>query len=562
MTIINKSIIERCSLCLIFVLLTVGCQFLNDDHLVKQACMATEIRIQELYRTDSSKSLGMCRSLLKRFPTSRYAQTIAYLGYTDTYEYWGEDSLAKLYNNKAQKLSKKYNYNREEAKTYLQQYAITENFKDALNCLNRFEGVYKSKNLNDSLLLVLFYHYKGYYYFDIKNYTASKTYFKNAISIAKSKSLMLQCAQNLTGLSLVLTDQNYLQEALNLLEEAQSITHQYCPTESGDVYYQKAVVLQELNRLNDAKEAILIAQKYYNKHPHPQNAGTIDGILGIIYLKQKQYDAAKYYLDLFLKRAIYPSTKLWAYNNLYLYYSQTKDYDNALAIQKLGSSLKDSIYSNDKIFQLNEIRNQFEADLKENQHKATEKVYQYILSICVIVLIVIGIAIYFFYSYTNLKIKLLSIERSSLGEQLEHKKRELISYLFQIKQHNELIDNIKKQIKSIGEQNTSTIPEHTRIILKEIDNNRRAEQDWAKFKVAFEAISPFFLKKLQKLTPSLTELEIKHLVYIKLGLSPKEVAQLVGISPKSVTLSRVRIKKKLQIDQSLTLQQFIQSLDS
>ena len=51
----------------------------------------------------------------------------------------------------------------------------------------------------------------------------------------------------------------------------------------------------------------------------------------------------------------------------------------------------------------------------------------------------------------------------------------------------------------------------------------------------------------------LTSNDMKLAAYLKLGLSTKEIAELMKISPRGVEISRYRLRKKLQIPAEVSL---------
>jgi DNA-binding CsgD family transcriptional regulator len=55
-------------------------------------------------------------------------------------------------------------------------------------------------------------------------------------------------------------------------------------------------------------------------------------------------------------------------------------------------------------------------------------------------------------------------------------------------------------------------------------------------------------------------LELRQCAYININLSPKQVANLLNITPDAVKKARMRIKKKLNLSGEESLSKFIASL--
>lgn len=69
-----------------------------------------------------------------------------------------------------------------------------------------------------------------------------------------------------------------------------------------------------------------------------------------------------------------------------------------------------------------------------------------------------------------------------------------------------------------------------------------------------QKVFPGLLPKLQLKYPGLTVQDIKHCIYVKMGMNTATVSEMLGVSEKSITVIRDRIRSKfdLQLDDSLT----------
>lgn len=84
-------------------------------------------------------------------------------------------------------------------------------------------------------------------------------------------------------------------------------------------------------------------------------------------------------------------------------------------------------------------------------------------------------------------------------------------------------------------------------------------EDWSSFKVYFENAYPGFLRRLRGTYPSMTEAEERLYLFIKLNLSTKEAATILGISPESVKKTRNRLRKRLELSEDINLENYIQA---
>jgi len=88
--------------------------------------------------------------------------------------------------------------------------------------------------------------------------------------------------------------------------------------------------------------------------------------------------------------------------------------------------------------------------------------------------------------------------------------------------------------------------------------NIHTDEDWDFFKKAFDEAYPGFFGALRYSYPELTPAELRLSALIKLKLSIKESAAVLGISLESVRKARYRLRKKLMIHEEENLEEFIE----
>lgn len=110
---------------------------------------------------------------------------------------------------------------------------------------------------------------------------------------------------------------------------------------------------------------------------------------------------------------------------------------------------------------------------------------------------------------------------------------------------NEQFDNIIRRIKSLNR----------RLDDKLIDN-----VDWGTFEENFNLVNNNFSQKLSDRYSWMSLNERKLSIYIKMGLQNKEIAPLLNLSVRGVEMLRYRVRKKMDLDRSESLYEFIQRL--
>lgn len=149
----------------------------------------------------------------------------------------------------------------------------------------------------------------------------------------------------------------------------------------------------------------------------------------------------------------------------------------------------------------------------------------------------------------------LKNEISRLKAILENKNKQLANA-------NDLIEKQGFLLKKHGISTTNNIGEKVEKFEKLLNSVLLTENDWSDFKKVFDKLHYGFLPVLKMKHPDLTEGEKRLAVLIKLRLSNKEMARMLGISPNSIVKSRYRLKKKLLfvIDDDVSLEEYIKKL--
>jgi DNA-binding CsgD family transcriptional regulator len=119
----------------------------------------------------------------------------------------------------------------------------------------------------------------------------------------------------------------------------------------------------------------------------------------------------------------------------------------------------------------------------------------------------------------------------------------------------ELLD-LKNNLISELEQptNISAYPNDVIMQLRKL-----TELEWNKFYGAFIEQYPGYPQRLTKHHPNLTKNEIRLFIFVKIGLENNEIADIFGISLKSVYQNRMRLRQKLGLDGSANLEHFVRS---
>jgi ligand-binding sensor domain-containing protein len=149
------------------------------------------------------------------------------------------------------------------------------------------------------------------------------------------------------------------------------------------------------------------------------------------------------------------------------------------------------------------------------------------------------------------------LKEKQLQQQIENKNKQITTHTLNILQKNESLTALRKQLEDIVKNANKISIADIRKTLKTIDESFKLDKDWNDFKLYFEQIHTDFYSKLKVSYPELTPLELRHCALIRLNLTLAECASILGISHDSLKVSRTRLRKKLNLEPSQSLTDFI-----
>nr|WP_299384029.1 Two component regulator three Y domain-containing protein [Allomuricauda sp.] len=151
--------------------------------------------------------------------------------------------------------------------------------------------------------------------------------------------------------------------------------------------------------------------------------------------------------------------------------------------------------------------------------------------------------------------KLAALEKEKLAREIKLKQNELASTTLNIAKKNEMILELKNML--VINKDKFSNSQRYRSFIKKLNNSIQDTDDWKRFEVNFKELHEDFFERLLKQYPSLTPKDLKLCAYLKMNLSTKEIAPLMAISVRGVEIHRYRLRKKLEIDSSKSLSNFL-----
>lgn len=145
-----------------------------------------------------------------------------------------------------------------------------------------------------------------------------------------------------------------------------------------------------------------------------------------------------------------------------------------------------------------------------------------------------------------------------LKELVRSKEQDLMLLNTKFLHNKQYFKEIKADIKGLKNVNDSVIKD----ISYHIDLALESEKEWESFQNHFNAIYSGFYDTILKEHPSLTEIELRHCMFIKLHFQTKEIARILLVDPRSVQTARYRIKKKMNLSEETDLRSHLLEITS
>jgi len=142
-----------------------------------------------------------------------------------------------------------------------------------------------------------------------------------------------------------------------------------------------------------------------------------------------------------------------------------------------------------------------------------------------------------------------------MEKEIASAQEQLKTFTANIIEKTSLIEKLEEQVQ--GKQTTL---EHQAIMAALSQQTILTEDDWIKFKALFEKIHPLFFLKLKEGFPDITVAEQRMAALIRLHLTTKQMASMLGISVDSVHKTRQRLRQRLHINSETSLEEMVSAI--
>jgi DNA-binding CsgD family transcriptional regulator len=150
------------------------------------------------------------------------------------------------------------------------------------------------------------------------------------------------------------------------------------------------------------------------------------------------------------------------------------------------------------------------------------------------------------------------LKTEKLKSEIQGKNKELASATMHLINKNGFIVQTKSHLNSIIKKSKNQeVKNEIKKIISSIEKNIAGDKEWEQFEMHFDEVHGDFMSRFKSRFPDLSPQEIKLSAYLRMNLSSKEIANLMNITIRGVEIARYRLRKKIQLERSENLQEFI-----
>lgn len=147
--------------------------------------------------------------------------------------------------------------------------------------------------------------------------------------------------------------------------------------------------------------------------------------------------------------------------------------------------------------------------------------------------------------------RLNNLEKERLMSEITSKRKELANTTMIAARKNEVLMEILGELNKDKDKFSNQF--RIKNIITKINQAIKNKDEWMVFETNFNEVHEDFFKDLLAKYPKLTNRDLKLCAYLKMNLTSKEIAPLMGISVRGVEVHRYRLRKKINVDNSENL---------
>lgn len=405
----------------------------------------------------------------------------------------------------------------------------------------------------------------------VNNKKQALYYFKRTYDFHKKKGNQTGIARALNNIGTLYLNYNNPDSALFFLNKSLRLLNK----KSDDVLrnYVLTNVARSYDLLGKKDSSSFYFGKIINFLPTIKDQATREYIIDALakhYLKNNQPEKALHYAEMLQRENTVPYSfsNLQALQILYQSHLELGNYKESAEYFKEYDAIRDSLNMEEKAVNVEKQKIEYDFKVKEEINQLNNRQKRLSMTIAILGLVVILLALgIILIRYKNKLVKaklrneLNESRENELKLQIELKDKELATKTIAETRREEVYNSVREDLKKLK---SSTDKGETKQALNSVLNKLEQGANksiWEEFELRFANVHESFYDNLLKKHPELSTYDKRVCALIKLNLSSKEIADITGVTVKSVENTRTRLRKKLNItNQKIDLNQYLSEI--
>jgi len=394
----------------------------------------------------------------------------------------------------------------------------------------------------------------GTVYRRISNPGKAVEYFSKALDLREQVNDKTGISASLNNLAVVYVDRKQYEKALDYYFRALKISVETGNKQwQGNQFHNIGVAFKNMQRYPEAYENFRKALDLYKEIRDRKGEATVYQSLGDISWKQKKHAQAVEYCNRSNTIARDMGMKPVIAENEHILAGACEamgDYRSALDHYKIYTGLKDSILNEKNLRNISEIQAKYETRAREAENGLLKKELEITGQrndtkriIIIFLLVMVGaIALISLLVLRNLNLRRKTLQKSNelleqeramqemalkkkeveqelleerifaeqeltrlQSEKLEYRTKELSAMTMRMIRKNEILEKMPETLRRFADSENPDLKDAYSALLKVVQSNLDADQDWEQFKLHFQEVHEGFFSKLEERYPELTK---------------------------------------------------------
>ncbi|MCF8367099.1 MAG: tetratricopeptide repeat protein [Bacteroidales bacterium] len=243
--------------------------------------------------------------------------------------------------------------------------------------------------------------------------------------------------------------------------------------------------------------------------------------------------------------------------------SAAKNYLQAFDYYQQAIGLDKVIYNKENSSQIAELNILHESTLKERQIKLLQEKDRNnrllrVSGILFTSILLVTLALFIFYlrkrrQVAEQKLVITRQENETAMTKLDAKRKELTGIAYSLAKAEKLIANLKSEIQELIPKTDVDNSQQLQSLTRLLRQNKNSLKLWHEFELRFDELNDGFISKLAIQYPTLSSTELRLCAMLRLQFSNKEIAEITGRSVRTIEYTRLRIRRKMNLDEGANL---------